>query len=590
MGWQRPFATIDAETDPFSKQRALDNQIPMPFIWGFYDGGFLDPEKPFYYFETTDALVEFVRDKEFMIYAHNGGKFDYHYLKDYLNEYDEITVISGRIAKFKIGIAEFRDSWNILPVPLAMYQKQEQDFSIHEPSERRKPENWATILDYLESDCRNLFEIVSAYRKRFGTNLTQAGGAMRELDKMNDVPLPTAKTPKFYDDYHPFYFGGRVECFKTGIIERPYKVVDINSAYPYAMLHEHPYTFDAVVIDGDAREGLTRTQIETGFFEVSCIGGGALPWKDPTGEYEDGALSFPADEIVRDYKVSGWELLSGLETDAIKNLVFTRSHIFAQTTNFSDFILNLYEERKAAKARGDKAADLLAKLAMNSSYGRFAICPKRFRDYQLFPVDKIGWLHPDNYDDWIDKVGRAWEFAGFFGKYVLGQSKVPADRWRFYNVATAASITGFVRAYLWRALCQSSDVLYCDTDSIAAGETGVELGGELGQWEIEGDFDRAAIGGKKLYAFRYCETDPKLNGNGKTRRYKIASKGVRLTAMEIESIARGETVRYVPEAPTYKLGGFVDKKTGVKTFAKYVPRNVAMLERNKHKFERFDDE
>jgi hypothetical protein len=585
MTYKRPVATIDAETDPFSKHRSRNNLLPMPFVWGFYDNGFMDESKPFYYFEDTDEFVDFIRTKEYLIYAHNGGKFDYHYLKNYMEEYDEIMVISGRIAKFKIGIAEFRDSWNILPVPLAMYEKQIQDFSIHEPSERRKPENWARILNYLESDCRNLFEIVTAYRERFGSNLTLAGGSMRELDRKNDVPMPTTRYRKFYDDYHPFYFGGRVECFKTGIIERPFKVVDINSAYPFAMLRDHPYSYDVDVVEGDARDNMTRGQIETSFFTIRCQSAGALPWKDPDGKVEDGALIFPNDEIEREYNVSGWELLAGLETDAIKNLVFIRSHIFDQTTNFSEFILTLYEERKRAKAAGDKAGDLLAKLAMNASYGRFAIAPFRFKDYQLFPADKVGWLHPDNEKEWLDVDDRQWLFAGHFGKFILGQSPIPEKRWRFYNVATAASITGFVRAYLWRALCTASDLLYCDTDSIAAGETTVELGSELGQWEIEGEFTKAAIGGKKLYSFKYTdETRPK-DRHGNLKAYKVASKGVKLTAMEIESIARGDTVTYVPEVPTYKVGGFADKKTGEKVIARYIPRTITMLERNTKKRE-----
>ena len=53
-----------------------------------------------------------------------------------------------------------------------------------------------------------------------------------------------------------------------------------------------------------------------------------------------------------------------------------------------------------------------------------------------------------------------------------------------------------------------------------------------------------------------------------------------MTPMEIESVARGETVTYLPEVPTYKVGGFVNKKSGVKEIARYVPRNVTMLERN----------
>ena len=549
----------------------------------------MDAGKPFYHFDSTDAFVEFIRDKEFIIYAHNGGRFDYHYLKDYMDDYDEIMVIAGRIARFKIGIAEFRDSWNILPVPLAMYQKQEQDYSIHEASERIKPENRATILDYLESDCRNLFEIVTAYRARFGPNLTLAGGSMRELNRMNDLPLPSHNTRKFYDDFHPYYFGGRVECFKTGIIDRPFKVVDINSAYPFAMLHEHPYTHTAVVTKADVRCELSRTQIETGFFDVTCTARGAFPWKDPTGMEEDGALIFPTDDTPRDYKVSGWELLAGIETGTVENVTVTQSCVFDTTSNFRKFVLNLYAERKAAKKAGNKAGDLLAKLALNSSYGRFAIAPFRFKDYQLFPVDKIGWLHPTNYDDWMDLEGRAWSFAGFFGRHVLGQAPIPEKRWRFYNVATAASITGFVRAYLWRAICECSDVLYCDTDSIAAGKNQVFCGSELGQWEIEGQFTEGAIAGKKLYSFKYDRGDWKKGDwqglVGKEKTYKIASKGVRLTAMEIYAIARGETVTYMPESPTYKVGGWVNKKTGEKSIARYIPRTVTMLERNRKKLE-----
>ena len=128
-------------------------------------------------------------------------------------------------------------------------------------------------------------------------------------------------------------------------------------------------------------------------------------------------------------------------------------------------------------------------------------------------------------------------------------------------------------------------MLYCDTDSIAAGETAVDMGGELGQWEIEGQFTRAAIGGKKLYAFRYCDSDRPKDKHGNWIRYKIASKGVRLSAMEIESVARGDTVTYVPEVPTYKVGGFVNKKSGDKSIARYIPRTVTMLERNRKKRE-----
>ena len=584
MPWTRPIATIDAETDPFSRKRAEAGLLPWPFVWGFYDAGVMDDSRPFYYFTDTDEFVDWIRTKEFVVYAHNGGKFDYHYLKHYIEEYDELTVINGRLAKFRIGCCEFRDSWNILPVPLAMYEKQEQDFSLHEEHERHKPENWKRILEYLESDCVNLYEIVSAYRARFGTVLTQASGAMRELDKKNRCPLPQSQSPQFYDEFKPYYFGGRVECFRAGVIEKPFQVVDINSAYPFAMLHEHPYGFETLGYGTDyKREDFTRREIETSFYTVRARSRGAFPWRDDTEVIDGGALIFPNDDELRTFNITGWELLAAEETGTVSDLEILQVHQFLQTTDFREFIETLYEERQQAKAAGDKATNLLAKLAMNASYGRFAMNPRRFRDYQVIPESEVGLLHPDNADDWLESDGRVWEFAGHIGDKILASAPIPEKRWRFYNVATSASITGFVRAYLWRAIHASQGVFYCDTDSIAAETPNVQYGPNLGQWEREGDFTRAAIAGKKLYAFWYCDADRPKNRDGNFIPCKVASKGVKLNAMEIEQIARGETVTYVPMVPTYRVSGFVDKETGDKEIARYIPRTVKMLERTRRK-------
>ena len=118
------------------------------------------------------------------------------------------------------------------------------------------------------------------------------------------------------------------------------------------------------------------------------------------------------------------------------------------------------------------------------------------------------------------------------------------DRKRFYNIATAASITGFVRAYLWETACKCEGLLYSDTDSIAAiNIDNVSMGSNLGDWESEGDFSYGAIGGKKMYAFKY---------SGK-QEWKIASKGARLSADQVIEVAKGKEVIFDPMAPTYSI-------------------------------------
>jgi hypothetical protein len=111
-------------------------------------------------------------------------------------------------------------------------------------------------------------------------------------------------------------------------------------------------------------------------------------------------------------------------------------------------------------------------------------------------------------------------------------------------VSVAASVTGFVRSYLWRNIHKTDTPLYCDTDSIAfaGNQNGINMSNELGAWELEAECDYAAIAGKKLYAFR------KLDG-----KFKTASKGVRLDPSEIIDIAKGATVLYTPDAPTFSI-------------------------------------
>lgn len=584
-GFKRPIAVIDCETDPFSKTNAENGYIPQPFIWGFYDAGFLDADRPFRYFEETPALVEFLRAKEFIIYAHNGGKFDYQYLKNYVEPFDTVSFINGRLARFTIGICEFRDSMNIFPTGLAAYKKQEFDYSILERARRYQPDNWKRILEYLESDCVNLFEIVFAFRERFGTMLTQASAAMTQWRKISSQEVPQSKFPAFYDKFKPWYFGGRVECFRLGMIREPFRVVDINSAYPFAMLQRHPYGFAYSAIDGDGRADLALDRVGASFFRVRCRSRGAFPWTDPDGEIEEGAQCYPADDVIREYRITGHELQAAEETGTISDVEILESYVFDDFVHFTAYVEHFYDERKRAKEAGDKAGDLFAKLMLNALYGKYAQDARKYSDYQVLPSDHLGYLHADNAKEWTDAGERVWNFAGYFGSHVLARSPVPEDKWRFFNVATAASVTGFVRGMLWRAICASDGVMYCDTDSIAATVPTVALGGDLGQWEIEGAFTEAAICGKKLYGFKFHPDFIKRDRHGNKVLYKVASKGVKLGYNEIVKIAQGETVRYLPEVPTYRISGFFDHKTGRREIARYIPREITMLKRNRKKIE-----
>lgn len=511
----KPIWVIDAETDPF-----LAGRVPKPFIWGLYTGN------DYYEFDTAKQLAEFIRPHEVIIYAHNGGKFDYHYMLEEINTEEPITIIVGRLAKFKIGLAEMRDSYNIIPVPLATYKKDEIDYSIFEENERNKPHNMRAIKKYLKLDCIYLYELVTRFIETYGHHLTQASAAMAAWEKLTRLEAPDYGAD-YYEKFSPYYYGGRVQCFRFGPIFENFQVADINSAYPRAMLDEHPFSYYFDVVYS------LPEKYDTCMIRLRAVAKGCFPYR------QDSKLYFPADDIEREYTITGHELRAAFETGTVRDVKIIEVHVFRETINFKQYITHFYDLRQEAKKIGDKATDIFAKLLMNSLYGKWAANPQNYREYVV-----SRWGEERQFED------KGFTFGGMLGPWAIGEKPIPEYRERYYNITTAASITGWVRAYLWRAICASDGVLYCDTDSIAAARCGVEFGGLLGQWKNEGSFTEAHIAGKKMYAFK-----------GSDGEWKHATKGVRLKPEDVVKLARGEKLTFNPSVPTYSVKKALTKKS-----------------------------
>lgn len=476
------------------------------------------------------------------MYAHNGGKFDWHFLLDDLEPWEPIMVIAGRLAKFKIGKAEFRDSYNLMPMPLAAYKKDDIDYSIMEPDVRELSENMAKIRKYLQSDCEYLFELLSLWIEEFGMHLTLAGASMKAYERISGRDAPKT-SESFYKVFDPYYYGGRVECFETGEINREFRIVDINSAYPHAMMSEHP--------TGDTWSEskflpVTDSEISRSFIRLRATAQGAFPYRG-----RDNSLGFPADGTEYVFTVTGWEYLAARDTGTLGAHSVHSCITLSDTVEFSDYLNHFYEMKNVAKRQGDKARYEFAKRFLNSLYGKHGANPENYDEYTIVsPSDQ-------EYAEFND----GYQFCAHMGKWALVSRPLAEEKRRYYNVATAASITGFVRAMLWRAICQAKGVIYCDTDAIMCDDPGsLDLHPErLGAWDVEAVCSYGAIAAKKLYAVKTHDVDD--NGAAK---WKTACKGVRLTADEIVRVSRGETLIYSPPNPTFSL------KSGVR----FTPRQV----------------
>ena len=341
-------AALDAETDPF-----LHGRVPLPFLWGITreNGDHVQ-------FTETEDMIDYIKSKCLTIYAHNGGKFDFHFLKKFVSDFDDIMVINGRIAKMKIGFSELRDSYLLIPYALDKYKKTEIDYSIMEAEERIKPHNWKTISDYLKDDCDFLLELVQKFQADYGKHLTLATSSFKLFHKKFLKRKIQYSTELFYNEFNKFYYGGRVECFRKGRIREPFEVYDINSAYPYAMLHDHPWGFDY-----DVYRNLPKCEdtLRKSFAIITAESKGALPFRN-----DNGGLSFPHTTTPLQFFATGHEILAGLETNTIKIHDVHEVYTWVDTITFTDYINHFYDMKNAAKASGDKANYLFAKLFMNS--------------------------------------------------------------------------------------------------------------------------------------------------------------------------------------------------------------------------------
>ncbi len=564
---KRQIAVIDAETDPFRRLRH-----PMPFLWGFYDGERYRDD-----FKNVDELFAFLRPQKLRVYAHNGGKFDYQYILNFLEPYSEVLIINGRLAKFMIGECEFRDSWNILPEKLAKFKidgqsKHEIDYAKLEASERHK--HMPEIKRYLQQDCKVLYKAVKAFNDEYGSSITLAGAAMKFYKNMDDSEVPNSD-PYFYDFCKDFYYGGRVQCFRAGEVNEPFHFTDINSAYPYAMLHDHPISTSFKMVKNPSKD---EPVIPQSLYHVRCVSKGGLPYRKD----EKTPLEFPNDGKWREHCISGWELQAAIDTKTINIIKIISRSDFGKFINFKSYVDYFYEKKKNAEKGSTDY--IFAKLFLNSLYGKWASNPENYCNYGLVPTDSIEGTEKDS----SIQLGRhkgPWSFAGLLGPWAVMAGKNPDNgennptHSKYFNVATAASITGFVRSYLWRHICAvragGGTMLYCDTDSLAftyppSKPLPFVFSDELGMWGDEakgGQFIRGGIAGKKLYAF--CKVKDGVE------EWKTASKGVKLGWQEIMEIAKGSTLTYLNPVPTFSPFA-VKKHINEPKKSRFIHRTVRM--------------
>jgi len=293
------------------------------------------------------------------------------------------------------------------------------------------------------------------------------------------------------DDERASYHGGRTEPFYIGEVpETPIYDLDVNSLYPYVM-HEKKYPTRYLT----SYEHPTISQVEKWLEEYSMIALCEVETDIPIYPYQAEKLIFPVGHFTT--WLNTGEIEEGVKRGLIKDVKMV--HLYAQDYIFRDYVEFFYQLKEEYTQKGDKISRYMAKLFMNSLYGKFGQ-----KSWDIVPYD----------DPTAPKFGAQFVVLGKTGQmeyvyYINHQAYVKANEHEGFDsfVAIASNVTAYARMHLWRLIEKAGieNVYYCDTDSVFVNSIGYErLKGELDEYElgklkVEKTFEHLIIRAPKDY-------------------------------------------------------------------------------------------
>jgi DNA polymerase type B, organellar and viral len=576
---KRCIAVLDMETDPFDQDtpikelRNKKREPIFPFLAILYSDQF-EPiiiwDETYEHFCNRVICAIEALPHRYTIYAHNGGKFDFLFLIHKLR--GDVKFKGRGIMCARIGAHELRDSFHIIPERLGAYRKDKFDYSMLQRN--RRAANRDTIISYCLADCRYTFEIVKAFVQSFGLKISIGQAAYARIKEFYTIERFSPGWDKYVREW---YFGGRVQCLKgAGEFVGDYKLIDINSLYPFVMQQfSHPV---GGFHDYTIRHGPPSN--DTIFLEVSCKNKGAFLYRTETGEVT-------ATHTEGTFKTTIWEYEVALKHSLISDVTVHACLDCGVRTDFAKFVGPLYHNRLQTKATlsklqkaglensaeyiDTKKDDIFYKLLLNNGYGKFCQDPTRYKEHHITDPGE----HPPL--EWFNSIyelppaeADKWKQPSYENEQFWIWVK-PNPGFRYNNVGTGASITGAARAVLLDALQQAIDPIYCDTDSIICkGWRDLHIDKtELGAWDLEDEFSRVLINGKKLYSVWHKKAKNRTAeelARGLDPYYTIKSKGTAgLTWHDMLDMLNNDVCVAVPNrAPTLK-------KTGAQNF---IVRNI----------------
>lgn len=527
----RNFASFDLETIPDEEGNEKAFLSGLYYVAGQCE---VDTEGlPIYeQFSGADPLLETLqylhehkeeyRDRT--IYAHNGGKFDFFLLMEtvllkdsehpWRIKHNATFIICGGITAFtlyhekdiKLEI-HFKDSCRLIASSLdgacSSFQtrtKKLTSFDIVKARHRKDDISvMREILKYHYNDLECLYQVIEIFQNRF-YKMTDFEENQRGMDIVQFMTISQAAinvflqkclhfTPLLFTSppildrlFRNYFYGGRCEIFKQGLVAPPRKLLylDINSLYPDRMLEKMPYGKHAFFTraqgfsKGFFHECVPRSDgdilDETFFGFVHC-----KVWQKDYEKwkhfpqyvpYHNGQiLHFPFFDIKHEVLLFAPEILM-IQNMAVGGYHFEFLNFIQCDSNdyLRRCILKLYDVKKEAGKNGDEAMRNTSKLIQNSLFGYFGIGMER---------ECIKFLSAEeSKDDYV--ISEAFQEGRLLdinkcGETVIVRTNDMIDI-RCSKVETSSAITSYARMKQWQAqvllIQEGHSLVLGDTDSI----------------------------------------------------------------------------------------------------------------------------
>ena len=359
-------------------------------------------------------------------------------------------------------------------------------------------------IKYYEQDCITLYQIISKYNleifKRYQINihryptLPSLAFAIWRCHYLKDNKVPMIRG-EMYDFIKESYTGGHTDVYKPwGVNIYRY---DVNSLYPYVM-SEFPMPIDNITyFEGD----ITLINSEAfGFFECEVIppdnlkrpllqtkvkNNGELLTMAPLGKWTQVIFSGE----INEYKKYGY------------SFKILRGYTYNKAIIFAPFINDLYSIKQNSPK--NSSWYLIAKLLMNSLYGKFGMNPY-LPVHLIIDQEEIATYQDDENTNIIDITPLTLNkvIITLNNETIINNFKV--------NISIASAITSYARMYMSKFLGDSDlNIFYTDTDSIDVDKPLPDnlIGKELGKFKLEAHFIEAIFLAPKVYGGFYIDED-----------------------------------------------------------------------------------